>query len=867
MNDDATVRSCPECRSPIPADAPGALCPKCVLAKAAAETEAGQPEQKPELPPLESVQAAFPQLEVLGLIGQGGMGFVYKARQPNLDRFVALKLLWPRLASDPAFAERFNREARVLARLNHPNIVAVYDFGCSGSFFYLLMEYVDGVNMRQAMRSGRFSPTEAFALVPRICDALQFAHEEGVLHRDIKPENILLDTKGRLKIADFGIAKILGEGRGNITLTEQGVAVGTPLYMAPEQLEHPQDVDQRADIYSLGVVFYEMLTGELPVGRFAPPSQKAAVDPRVDDVVLRTLEKERERRYRSAGEVKTRVEDIRSSVPPTGPHETMATGGVPPQLSGKQAQAPPAGIAITQANAAQSWSKKAIAAAVLDALALVPCGLLLMVFPFVHRLDLGGMGAVRFSFLPFLALGLFSCLPALFGAFFGFAALNDIRRAGGELYGRGLALCAALYWPLLVGDVVLLFGAVLLMKFLAWTAPGLTLLILPAAAVVIGAIDFLIAKQVWRATAPPGKPAPARLAPAAVVCALLVLSLPVLVLGVLMWVPLVARTSSGFAPPPPITTSLSDREVRVEVTTPPRQTFTVTCVVLSNRVPVSSPDFRAKVGPGSTPGIFAVTWRLVENAEGAPNAAPWEIVVEDQVSGTIAARLRPEGLPALTWTASTQARDIHLTSAIRESNAFEVARAFQSGSGPNEQSVDWSVRLILQSAKIGSTGSLAGGVETQFKVPAGQVAVFEVVCREGQNLVALPGLAAYIIASPDAEVAGKFLCLPESDPDGTGDWRRPWRVEITGAGNKSAAGGFSVPEAVARYGGEISVLTTLQPEAEVVHWAGQGDSQHPALGLRIRTLQSEPQLASHNSATGLGTNWPKAFSSGEPPGR
>jgi len=125
------------------------------------------------------------------------------------------------------------------------------------------------------MRAGRFTPAQALALVPKICDALQYAHEEGILHRDIKPENLLLDTRGRLKIADFGIAKLLG-GAKDITLTASGARIGTPHYMAPEQLERPQDVDQRADIYSLGVVFYEMLTGELPIGRFAPPSEKAA---------------------------------------------------------------------------------------------------------------------------------------------------------------------------------------------------------------------------------------------------------------------------------------------------------------------------------------------------------------------------------------------------------------------------------------------------------------------------------------------------------------------------------------------------------------------------------------------------------------
>ena len=148
-------------------------------------------------PDLDEVAAAFPQLEILALLGTGGMGAVFKARQPALDRFVALKILPAGLlASDPAFAERFAREGRLLARLNHPNIVAVHDFGRAGPFFYLLMEYVDGVNLRQAMRANRFTPDEALALVPRICEALQFAHDEGVLHRDIKPENILLDARG-----------------------------------------------------------------------------------------------------------------------------------------------------------------------------------------------------------------------------------------------------------------------------------------------------------------------------------------------------------------------------------------------------------------------------------------------------------------------------------------------------------------------------------------------------------------------------------------------------------------------------------------------------------------------------------------------
>lgn len=301
---------CPKCDAKIPSDAPQGLCPKCVLLGAASTEPGPSPSATAEVPARERVAAAFPQLEILELLGRGGMGFVFKARQPHLDRFVALKLLPDKLARDAHFAERFSREARMLARLNHPGIVTIYDFGQAGGFYFLLMEFVDGVNMRQAMQAGRFSPAAALAVVPKICEALQFAHEQGVLHRDIKPENILLDAKGRVKIADFGIAKLVGDEKPDLNLTATGATIGTPQYMAPEQLEQPGTVDHRADIYSLGVVFYEMLTGELPIGRFSPPSQRTPLDPRVDEVVMRTLEKEREKRYQSAREVKTNVEHL-----------------------------------------------------------------------------------------------------------------------------------------------------------------------------------------------------------------------------------------------------------------------------------------------------------------------------------------------------------------------------------------------------------------------------------------------------------------------------------------------------------------------------------------------------------------------------
>ena len=154
--------------------------------------------------------------------------------------------------------------------------------------------------------------------MPQICEALQYAHDHGVVHRDIKPENVLLDKEGRVKIADFGIAKLVGKEAKDLTLTGAGQIMGTPQYMAPEQIEHPLQVDHRADIYSLGVVFYQMLTGELPIGRFAPPSKKVQIDVRLDEVVLRALEKEPERRYQQASEIKTQVESIVTTPPVSG---------------------------------------------------------------------------------------------------------------------------------------------------------------------------------------------------------------------------------------------------------------------------------------------------------------------------------------------------------------------------------------------------------------------------------------------------------------------------------------------------------------------------------------------------------------------
>ena len=338
------TKTCPKCGAELPTNAPSGICPKCLMRAGLDHVDgsnfaATTPQTGGFVPPNPAVLAPhFPHLEISELLGHGGMGAVYKARQTKLDRLVALKIMRPESADDVTFAERFNREARTLARLNHPNIVAVHDFGevtlpetdgddTPRTLYYFLMEYVDGANLRQLIQGGELKSEEALAIIPMICEALQFAHDEGIVHRDIKPENVLLDQRGRVKIADFGLAKLASRSDQDFTLTGSHQVMGTPRYMAPEQMEGSHAVDHRADIYSLGVVFYEMLTGQVPVGHFDPPSKKVQVDVRLDDVVLRSLAREPDRRYQHASEFQTDVESIsRNAVPGSDQPETGKVG-------------------------------------------------------------------------------------------------------------------------------------------------------------------------------------------------------------------------------------------------------------------------------------------------------------------------------------------------------------------------------------------------------------------------------------------------------------------------------------------------------------------------------------------------------------
>jgi len=330
----STPQTCPRCAAPLdPGAVTGGLCPQCLLRESlglSGSVVLGEAEAHPlrPAPALEELAPHFPELELESLIARGGMGAVYRAQQKNLGRTVALKVLDPEIAARPGFAERFAREARALAQLAHPNIVTIHEHGQRGTWCFLLMEFVDGASLRQMIRARGAASREALAIVAQVCDALQYAHDQGVVHRDIKPENILVDRRGRVKILDFGLAKLVG--RETPALTRSSQVMGTPHYMAPEQWEKPLEVDHRADIYSLGVVFYELLTGELPVGRFAPPSSRVQLDVRLDGVVLRTLEREPELRYQQASEVKTDVERIQGGAPvpppvPKPPPQVAAT--------------------------------------------------------------------------------------------------------------------------------------------------------------------------------------------------------------------------------------------------------------------------------------------------------------------------------------------------------------------------------------------------------------------------------------------------------------------------------------------------------------------------------------------------------------
>jgi serine/threonine protein kinase/tetratricopeptide (TPR) repeat protein len=517
---------CPQCGTPLPTGALAGLCPACLLKQgAAAETATGGQAPPFQPPPVAELAPLFPQLEILELIGKGGMGAVYKARQKELDRIVALKILPPGIGRDAAFAGRFAREAKALAKLNHPGIVTLYEFGQvdgSGSqpstlnpqpLYYFLMEFVDGVNLRQLLHAGRIAPREALAIVPQICDALQFAHDQGIVHRDIKPENILLDRRGRVKVADFGLAKLVQlDGRaelppgqadqqvGPTNLTAAGKVMGTPNYMAPEQMEHPNEVDHRADIYALGVVFYQMLTGELPGKPIVPPSSRARgiqIDVRLDEVVLRALEKKPERRYQQVSVFKTQVETI-AMTPESGSSRRE-------EAQTESASNPKSQSRLTSATTKQKsrFSRMAILGA-----AWTPFFLAAMLSITLGQEQFPQAYGSLSRLLLFLGLA-----APLSTTILGWLAAAQIRRSAGGLHGLELAVFDGLLFPLLGLDVLIGTLWLVLAKTAAkWRGLNGSLFVnlwdfafwILLLTVICAAVDFLIVRRIWRgANQPP----------------------------------------------------------------------------------------------------------------------------------------------------------------------------------------------------------------------------------------------------------------------------------------------------------------------------------------------------------------------------
>ncbi len=284
-----------------------------------------------EPPTIEFLQGLLSQYEFIGLVGKGGMGAVYKARQKSLDRLVAIKVL-PLEAledTDQNFVDRFKNEARTMGRMNHPGIVNVFDFGeAAGSLLYFVMEYVDGTDVAQMVVSqGRLPADHALAITAHVCDALSYAHANGVVHRDIKPANILINMDGQVKVADFGLAKG-GEMPGLPGLTNPNMTLGTPDFLAPEALTIGMEPDHRADLYAVGVMLYNMLTGDIPRGMFRLPSARVGTDPRFDMIIAKAMESDREDRYQSAYEIRRALDDILST-PIVREGDAMSSAAIP----------------------------------------------------------------------------------------------------------------------------------------------------------------------------------------------------------------------------------------------------------------------------------------------------------------------------------------------------------------------------------------------------------------------------------------------------------------------------------------------------------------------------------------------------------
>ncbi len=306
----------------------------CALGDPSPDATPAQPWQAPTV---EQLAVWLPQYAIVRMIGRGGMGAVYQGLQATLNRVVAIKLLPVEFSTNAEFMTRFQREAQTLASLSHQGIVTIYDFGqTTPGHLYFVMEYIDGTDLAQLLKEQRLGPDQALELTMQICEALQYAHSQGVVHRDIKPANVLITKGGSAKVADFGLARMPGTHEVPLTGTHQ--VMGTPQYMAPEQWQGM--ADQRTDIYALGVMLYEMLTGSTPQGVFDPPSHKSHTDARLDEIVIRAMRQEPARRYQSVSELRAAVENVRATasedLPQKLPVSPAAPVSRPPTRGGRR---------------------------------------------------------------------------------------------------------------------------------------------------------------------------------------------------------------------------------------------------------------------------------------------------------------------------------------------------------------------------------------------------------------------------------------------------------------------------------------------------------------------------------------------------
>jgi len=248
----------------------------------------------------------FGEYLLTGKIGQGGVAEIYKGRQESLDRDVAVMILSTKLTSDPDIVRRFERESLVIAKLNHPNIVHVIDKGAVGGRYYFVMEYINGASLREVIDSEKIPLKTKLEMVVEVCKALDYAHKNGVIHRDIKPTNILIDRQGNARVADFGIAQIIGTPEGEMTASD--VIMGTLSYMSPEQKVSSTNVDQTTDIYAMGIILYEILVRKKPFGHFKTPSEiDPKINPKFDEIVLKCMAQEPKDRYQTAVQLKDAI--------------------------------------------------------------------------------------------------------------------------------------------------------------------------------------------------------------------------------------------------------------------------------------------------------------------------------------------------------------------------------------------------------------------------------------------------------------------------------------------------------------------------------------------------------------------------------